>query len=191
MADAAHAANNVLNSAAVNLSVVTTRLASPQVADSSGEALAGRTAEFAVHAADGLDSASELVQSMVALARPLPAAPDPARMVTDIMRVAVAGCRDGVADLVVDLRDPIVAPDQSAVVRLAIATGVRTLLREGQGGTVRWIGSEVVLARPAGSLPQAEPIVAAHVMRIVADAGFAVRPDGEVVTFSILEQRQH
>jgi hypothetical protein len=190
MADAAHAANNVLNSAAVNLSVVTTRLSSPKVADSSGEALAERTAEFAIHAALGLDSASELVQSMVALARPLPVPPDPARMVGDIVRVAMAGRREGAAEVAVEIRDPVASPHVGPVVRLAIAAGVRTLLGAGQGGTLRWVGDEVALARPADAA-QDGSILPELVMRVVADAGLAVRPAAGMVTFSTLEQRQH
>jgi hypothetical protein len=189
VADAAHAVNNVLNSASVNLSVVANRLSSPKVAEFSAEALAGRTAGFAADAANGLDAASELVQSVVALARPLPVPADPARMVADIIRVASVGRRHETAELGVEVRDPIMPPEVASAVRLAIAAGVRTLVQGERGGTVRWVAREVALARPVGAGP--EPIVSPRVMGIIADAGVAVRTEADIVTFSIPDERQH
>lgn len=186
MADAAHASNNALNAASVNLSVLTTRLSSPKVAESSGEELAGRTAEFAVQAVTGLDSVSELVQSMVALARPLPAPPDPWRMVADIGRVATAGVPPGAIGVGIELREPEVTPDVGPAVRLVIAAGLRALLRAGQGGMVFWVGREIWLAVPAAT-DGAAPILSDNILRIVADAGLTVRAEGDVVRFSIPE----
>jgi hypothetical protein len=183
VADAAHAVNNVLNGAAVNLGVVASRLSSPKVADSTGEALAGRTAGFATDAATGLEVVSELVQSVMSLARPLPVSVDPARLVREIVRVASAGCEAGTVGIGVELRDAVLSPEVGPVVRLAIASGVRTLLRGGSGGMVSWVATDVVLSRPTGS--GGGPIVPERVVRILADAGLAVRAEADVVTFSL------
>jgi hypothetical protein len=183
VADAAHAVNNVLNSAAVNLSVVASRLSSPKVADSTGEALAGRTAGFAADAATGLGAVSELVQSVVSLARPLPVSVDPARLVSEIVRVAGAGYESGTVGIGVEMRDPVLPSEVGLVARLAIASGVRTLLRGGTGGMVSWVARDVVLSRPAGSA--GEPILPERVTRILADAGVAVRAEADVVSLRV------
>jgi hypothetical protein len=183
VADAAHAVNNVLNGAAVNLGVVTSRLSSPKVADATGEALAGRTVGFAADAATGLEAVSELVQSVVSLARPLPVSVDPARLVRDVVRVASAGCESGTVGIGVELRDPVLPSEGGPVVRLAIASGVRTLMRGGTGGMVSWVIRDIVLSRPAGS--GGEPIVPARVMRILADTGVSVRAEADIVTLRV------
>jgi hypothetical protein len=191
IANAAHASNNVLNAAAVNVSVLASRLSSPKVAESSGEELAGRTAGFAAQAAAGIDALSELVQSMLALARPLPVKADPARMVTDIVRVATVDARQGGPKLDVELCDPMLPGDADAAsaVRLGVAAGVVALHRGGQGGSVRWIARDVTLARPArpSGPALATPIVADNILRIVAGTGVAVHVEAEMVTFSIPE----
>jgi hypothetical protein len=183
VADAAHAVNNVLNGAAVNLGVVTSRLSSPKVADATGEALAGRTVGFATDAATGLEAVSELVQSVVSLARPLPVSVDPARLVREIVRVAAAGCESGTVGIGVELRDPVLPSEVGPVVRLAIASGVRTLLRGGTGGIVSWVVRDVVLSRPTGS--GGEPIVPERVMRMLADSGVSVRAEADIVTLRV------
>jgi hypothetical protein len=193
--NAAHASNNALNAAAVNLSVLASRLTSPKVAESSGTELAARTAGFAAQAAAGLDSVSELVQSMVGLARPLPVPGDPWRMVADIVRVVTADTRQGTSVWSVEISDPVLMPDAGPLVRLAIASGVVALHRAGHGGTVRWAGREVVLgwpdgspgAPPAGTVVDTRPILADNILRIVSAAGFAVRVEAGSVTFSIPE----
>jgi hypothetical protein len=187
ISNAAHASNNALNAAAVNLSVLASRLSSPAVAESSGTDLAARTAGFAAQAAAGLDSVSELVQSMVALARPLPVPADPWRMVADIVRVATADTRQGALAWSVEMSDPVLMPDAAPLVRLAIASGVVALQREGHGGTVRWSGREVVLGWPSGTSSDARPILADNILRMVSIAGFAVHAEADRVTFSIPE----
>jgi hypothetical protein len=187
ISNAAHASNNALNAAAVNLSVVASRLSSATVAESSGTDLAARTAGFAAQAAAGLDSVSELVQSMVALARPLPVPADPWRMVADIVRVATADTRQGASAWSVEMSDPVLMPDAAPLVRLAIASGVVALQREGHGGTVRWRGREVVLGWPSGTSSDARPILADNILRMVSIAGFAVHAEADRVTFSIPE----
>jgi hypothetical protein len=187
ISNAAHASNNALNAAAVNLSVVASRLSSATVAESSGTDLAARTAGFAAQAAAGLDSVSELVQSMVALARPLPVPADPWRMVADIVRVATADTRQGASAWSVEMSDPVLMPDAAPLVRLAIASGVVALQREGHGGTVRWRGRQVVLGWPSGTSSDARPILADNILRMVSIAGFAVHAEADRVTFSIPE----
>lgn len=187
ISNAAHASNNALNAAAVNLSVLASRLSSPAVAESSGKDLAARTAGFAAKAATGVDAVSELVQSIVALARPLPIPADPWRMVADIVRVATADAHQGTLAWRVEMSDPVLMPDAAPLVRLAIASGVVALQREGHGGTMRWGGREVVLGWPTGTSPDARPILADNILRIVRTAGFAVHPEADRVTFSIPE----
>jgi hypothetical protein len=195
IANAAHASNNALNAAAVNLGVLASRLSSPKVAESSGAELASRTATFATQASAGLDAVSELVQSMVALARPLPVPVDPWRMVADIVRVVSADTPLGTSAWSVELTDPVLMPDAGPVVRLAVASGVLALQREGHGGTVRWVGRTVVLGRsdgsagapPSGATLDTRPILADNILRIMSAAGFAVQVEGGSVTFSIPE----
>jgi hypothetical protein len=187
ISNAAHASNNALNAAAVNLSVLASRLSSPTVAESSGTDVAARTAGFAAQAATGVDSVSELVQSMVALARPLPVPADPWRIVADIVRVATADARQGTSPWRVEISDPVLMPDAAPLVRLAVASGVVALQREGHDGTVRWGGREVVLGWPTGVSPDGRPILADNILRIVSSAGFAVHVEADSVTFSIPE----
>jgi hypothetical protein len=183
VSDAAHTVNNLLNDAAINLSAVAGRLSSPKVVDSTGEALAARTVPFATHAGHGLDAASELVQSMMGLARPLPTPVDPHRMVAQIIRVAAAGSPKDAPEVGVELQDPVLDPENAALGRLAIAAGVRTLAHDGVGGTVRWVGSNVALARPVGARTGA--ILSKRVLQLLILGGRAVRSEADVVSFSL------
>ena len=184
IANAAHKSNNVLSQAAVSLSVVASRLSSPAAGESSGAELAARTSQFAAGAANGLEAVTELVQSMMALARPLPVPVDPSRMVADIVRVVMADAREGAPAVAVDLREPVLQPEVGPVVRLAIASGVRTLHRAGRGGTVPWVAGEVTLTRPTAAVG-AKPIIPDDILRIVADAGVAVRSEADVVSLRL------
>ena len=183
VSDAAHTVNNLLNDAAINLSAVAGRLSSPKVADSSGPALAERTVAFATHAGSGLDAASELVQSMMGLARPLPTPVDPHRMVAQIIRVAAAGCPKDAPEVGVELQDPVLDPENAPLGRLAIAAGVRTLTHDGVGGTVRWVGSNVALGRPSGL--RTGPILSKRVLQLLILGRLAVRSEADVVSFSL------
>lgn len=145
VAEAAHAVNNALNTVAVNLAVVTERLSLPRAAESTGGALAERTVSFAATAADGLDSAAALVQSIMALARPLPPAPDPARLAADILRVVKAPGPPGAASLAVRVESATVPPGAGAEARLLLCAAARAVVGDAAGGEIVWAGPEIVV----------------------------------------------
>ena len=188
-ASVAHRANNVFNATAINLHVLVSRLAPANVPDAmSGSELAGRTLGYAEQASTALESTSELVQSILALARPLPTPADPARMLTDIVRVVTAGAGDGTVGPDIEVRNPVLPRESAPLARLAIAVGVREIMRSGYRGRVSWVGREIRLSRePQGASTHDGllPMVSDDIMRIMDDAGFAVQAQTDVVTFSI------
>jgi hypothetical protein len=187
IANVAHKSHNVLNATMINLHVLVSRLSPTNIPTGmSGADLSTRTLVHAENASKALDSTSELVHSMLALARPLPVPADPSRMLTDIIRVVTADAREGAPVLDVEVQDPILGQDAGPEARLAIAAGVRALHRSGRGGTVRWVAREVTLAQPNGGA-NAKPILTDEILRILADAGFSVHARTELVTFSIPE----
>jgi signal transduction histidine kinase len=185
----AHRANNVFNAAAVNLHVLVSRLAPANIPSGmSGGDLSARTVVYAEQASKALESMSELVQSLLALARPLPTPVDPARMLMDIVRVVVAGAGDGVLDLDIEVQDPVLPREAAPVARLAIAVGMREIQRTGSRGRVSWVGRDVRLSREADGASVHDgrlPMVSDEIVRILDEAGFAVQAQTDVVTFSI------
>jgi signal transduction histidine kinase len=185
MGGVAHRSNNILNAATVNAQVLVSRLAPGSVpAGMSGADLSARTFAFAEKTSVALQSTTELVHSMLALARPLSVPADPVRMVDDIVRVVAADADTAGPRLAISVQDAVLPPEAGAVVRLAIASGARVLQCGERGGTVRWVGREVSLTRPNGDAGEV-PILGDDIVRILIEAGFAVQARTDVVTFSI------
>jgi hypothetical protein len=149
VAEAAHAVSNALHTVAVNLAVVTERLSLPRAAESTGGALAERTVSFAATAADGLDAAAALIQSIMALARPLPLAPDPARLAADILRVVTAPGPPGAASLAVHVESATLPPGAGAEARLVLCAAARAVVGDAAGGDIVWAGPEIVVTTHA------------------------------------------
>lgn len=188
MSNVAHRSSNVLNAAAINLQVLVSRLSPANVPDGmSGAELSSRTFGFAEQASNALGATSELVLSMLALARPLPTPVDPARMVNDIMRVVTAAEVPGALGIVGEVHNAVLPREAGPVARLAIAAGVQAMHRPHYSGRVVWEGLEVRLERvwhggPAGG---EEPMLKEEIVRILDEAGFAVRAQTGVITFFI------
>jgi len=177
VAEATHAVNNALNTVAVNLAVVSDRLALPRAAESTGGALAERTVPFVATAADGLEAATALVQSILALARPLPPAPDPARLAADVVRVVTAPGPPGAASLAVRVDSAIVPPGAGAEARLVLCAAARTVAGDAAGGEIAWTGGEIVVT------PRAADPALARLAGVAREAGLRVQAGSGAVRF--------
>ncbi len=156
----AHEVNNALNSVAVNLAVVQTRVASASPAD--GWALE-RVAPFADRAAEHLDAATRLLQSVLWLARPVPNPVDPRAVLDHLIPIAEAArCRIELAGVG---QATSVAGD---VVRLSLAAALTTL----GAGTVSHV---IVSLRDDATAVRIEGAgLPAAVSRIAEGAGITV-----------------
>lgn len=176
VAAVSHEVNNSLNGIAVNLAVVTSRLAGPPGGD-----LVGRTAPFAEKATAQFELANELIQSVVALVRP--AAADPRKIVGPLAVVAGAAvARHGKTVSVVT--DEPVLPADGQVVRLAIGAALLTAVRESASCSVTWIGRDVQVVRTEPCAGAA--MVPTAVAEVVRAAGLDLRESGDTVTFTFL-----
>ena len=177
VAAVSHEVNNSLNGIAVNLAVVTSRLAGP----STGGDLVSRTAPFAEKATAQFELANELIQSVVALVRP--AAADPRKIVGPLAVVAGAAvARHGKTVSVVT--DEPVLPADGQVVRLAIGAALLTAVRESASCSVTWIGRDVQVVRTEPCAGAA--MVPTAVAEVVRAAGLDLRESGDTVTFTFL-----
>jgi hypothetical protein len=165
-----HEVNNSLNGIAVNLAVVSSRL--------DGGASADRVVPFAAKATAEFEAANQLVQSIVALARPVGVL-DAGRVVRPLAAVAGAVlARYGQAiTLDIDEAGSLPSIEVAQAVRLVVGSALLTTVRERVSSRLIWKGREVRF--------EAET-TAPLVDECMRGAGIELRESADGVTLTLL-----